>query len=143
MIEPSNHGYSVFVSKMINGILHFIVQLKFECGLIDLIELGPTLQTSYLISSKNFADLPFSKYVTNLSEHNVIFDSLQSEEGGRFFKEQNRNMIILTNDQIDISSYDNYVWMTLNQLNSFIKFTNLVNIQARNLVAQTRLVDVK
>ena len=143
MIEPSNQGYSVFVTKMINGILHFIVQLKFECGLIDLIELAPTLQTSMPISSKNFKDLSFSNYINDSDNHDVIFDNLQSEEGGRFYKEQNRNMIILTDDQIDLKPFDNFVWMTLNQLNSFIKFTNLVNIQARNLVAQTRFIDVK
>lgn len=143
MIEPLNHGYSVFITKMINGILHFITQLKFECGLIDLIELAPTLQTSMSVSSKNFKDLPFSNYISNSIDHDVIFDNLQSEEGGRFYKEQNRNMIILTDDEIDLRPHDNYVWMTLNQLNSFIKFTNLVNIQARNLVAQTRFIDVR
>ena len=143
MVEPVSHGLSAFISKIINGILHFAVQLKVECGLIDIIELGPTIQTNRCISSDNFAELPFSNFFLNNKHYNVLFDNLQSEEGGRFFNEQNRNMIILIEDQIDLESLDNYVWMTLHQLNSFIKFTNSVNIQARNLVAQTRFIDVE
>ena len=143
MVEPVNHGLSAFISKIINGVLHFAVQLKIECGLIDIIELGPTIQTSLCISSDNFAELPFSNFFLNNKHYNVLFDNLQSEEGGRFFKEQNRNMIILIEDEIDLESLDNYVWMTLHQLNSFIKSTNSVNIQARNLLAQTRFIDVE
>ena len=142
MVEPLNHGVSVFIAKIINDILHFSVQLKVECGLIDIIELGPTIQTSLGTSSDGFAELPFSNFVLKNKQYDVLFDNIQSEEGGRFFKEQNRNMIILVEDEIDLESLDNYVWMTLNQLNSFIKFTSSVNIQARNLLAQTRFINV-
>ena len=36
---------------------------------------------------------------------------------------------------------ENYIWMTLEQLQLFIKFNNYVNIQARSLIAS--IIDLK
>ena len=71
----------------------------------------------------------------NIEKHKIIFDNLQSEEGGRFYKEQNRNMIVVAGDEVSEVLPENYIWMTLNQLNAFIKFNNYLNIQARSLLA--------
>ena len=65
----------------------------------------------------------------------IIYNSIQSEEGGRFYKEQNRNMIVLADDEIDIKLPENFIWMTLNQMNTFLQFNNFLNIQARNLIS--------
>ena len=79
--------------------------------------------------------LPFLDYVLNVPKDKIIFDTLQSEEGGRFFKEQNRNMVVFAGDEITCDLPENYIWMTLNQLLTFIKYNNYLNIQARSLIA--------
>tara|TARA_B110000211_G_C14054523_1_gene542721 strand:+ start:571 stop:1995 length:1425 start_codon:yes stop_codon:yes gene_type:complete len=140
MIEPSHQGLCVFICKTINEILHFAVQLKLECGNLDIVEMAPTVQTltgNYKTTKKG--DLPFLDYVLNVAPQQVVFDTLQSEEGGRFYKEQNRNMIIIADD-ISSELPENYVWLTLNQLNGFLKFNNYVNIQARNLISGIQYV---
>ena len=136
MIQPAQHGLCVFVCKKINGIIHFLVQLKLECGNHDIIEMAPTVQTltgDYKKTKKG--DLPFLDYVLNIDEENIVFDTLQSEEGGRFYKEQNRNMIVLADEKFPLKLPEKYLWMTINQLHLFLKFNNYVNIQARNLIA--------
>jgi oxidase EvaA len=65
----------------------------------------------------------------------ILFDVLQSEEGGRFFREQNRNLIIFMDENFPNQLPDNYIWMTLNQLIFFNQFNNYLNIQARSLIA--------
>jgi len=65
----------------------------------------------------------------------IIFDTLQSEEGGRFYQEQNRNLLIKVNDDFNESIPSDYCWMTLNQLHSFLKYNNYLNIQARSLIS--------
>ena len=65
----------------------------------------------------------------------IYFDSMQSEEGGRFYHEQNRNMIIIADDDFPEALPPNYFWMTLNQIGVFLKFNNYLNIQARSLIA--------
>lgn len=48
------------------------------------------------------------------------------EEGGRFYKEQNRNMIIVAGDEISDELPENFIWMTLNQLYVFIKSLTII-----------------
>jgi dTDP-4-dehydro-6-deoxy-alpha-D-glucopyranose 2,3-dehydratase len=134
LIESLQVGLIAFIVKEINGIYHFLVQAKLECGNFDILEMAPTVQclTDSYADSK---DLPFLGDVINAPPEKIKFDTLQSEEGGRFFKEQNRNMIIQAGDDFSIEVPENYIWMTLNQLNTFLKFNNYLNIQARSLIS--------
>ena len=136
MIEPAQEGLCAFVCKEINGVLHFAVQAKLECGNHDIIEFAPTVQclTGNYRQTKEGA-LPFLDYVLKVNPKQIVFDTIQSEEGGRFYKEQNRNMIVLAGDEIPVELPDNYIWMTMNQLYTFLKFNNYLNIQARSLIA--------
>ena len=141
MVEPAQEGLCAFVCKEINGLMHFAVQAKLECGNFDIIEFAPTVQCltgNYRQTPQN--SLPFLDYVLNASKDQIILDTLQSEEGGRFYREQNRNMIIIAGDEIPDKLPPNYIWMTLNQLYIFLKFNNYLNIQARSLIAAISFV---
>lgn len=141
MIEPAQEGICAFICKEINGLLHFAVQAKLECGNKDIIEFAPTVQclTGNYRTTREGA-LPFLDYVKNATKQQIVFDALQSEEGGRFYREQNRNLIILAKDELPIELPANYIWMTLNQLYTFLKFNNYLNIQARSLIASISFV---
>lgn len=136
MIEPAQEGLCAFVCKKINGLLHFAVQAKLESGNHDIIELAPTVQclTGNYRQTKEGA-LPFLHYVLNVAPEHIVFNTLQSEEGGRFYREQNRNMIVMADETISEDLPENYIWMTFNQLHTFVKFNNYLNIQARSLIA--------
>jgi oxidase EvaA len=101
MIEPAQEGICAFVCKEINGVLHFAVQAKLECGNFDIIEFAPTVQClTGDYRNNNSSDIPYLDYVLNIEREKIILDNLQSEEGGRFYKEQNRNMIVVAGDEI-------------------------------------------
>ena len=72
---------------------------------------------------------------SHLPTARIFLDAMQSEEGGRFFREQNRNMIIIAGEDFSLELPENFIWMTLNQLQTFLKFNNYLNIQARSLIA--------
>lgn len=136
MIEPAQEGLCAFVCKEINGLLHFAVQAKLECGNHDIIEFAPTVQclTGNYKQTREGA-LPFLDYVLKARPEQIVLDTLQSEEGGRFYREQNRNLIVIAGDDVPEELPDRYIWMTLNQLYTFLKFNNYLNIQARSLIA--------
>lgn len=141
LIEPAQEGICAFVCKEINGILHYAVQAKLECGNFDIIEFAPTVQClTGNYRRTETGRLPFLDYVLNIPEHQTVFDTIQSEEGGRFYKEQNRNMIVLAGDEIDVALPENYIWMTINQLQTFVQYNNYINIQARSLLSATNFV---
>lgn len=137
MIHPVQDGLIGFIIKRINGTYHFLVQAKVEIGCFDVLEIAPTVQclTGNYRENQNEYTVPFIEYFLNPQGFRVIHKSMQSEEGGRFYREQNLNMIIEAPDDFPIESPENYLWMTLSQLLLFMKFNNYLNIATRNLLA--------
>ncbi|MFL2983113.1 MAG: NDP-hexose 2,3-dehydratase family protein [Candidatus Neomarinimicrobiota bacterium] len=136
MIESMSSGLISFIAKKINGLFHFIVQAKVEVGNLDIIELAPTVQCitgNYRRTGKG--ELPFLDYILDAKKNQIIHDTMQSEEGGRFYKEQNRNLIIQADGDFPDKLPNNYIWMTYNQLHDFMIFNNYLNIQARSLLS--------
>ncbi len=135
LVAPMQQGICGYIIKKINGIYHFLVQAKLECGNFDVIELAPTVQclTGNVFLSEEKP--PFVDYILNAKKEQIIIDSLQSEEGGRFYKEQNRNIIVEADESFDEVLPDRYTWMTLKQIYDFLQFNNYLNIQSRSLIS--------
>lgn len=140
LVQPMQQGLCAFVVKNINGVLHFLVQAKLECGNLDVFELAPTVQCLTGNIFNGAIKPPFTDYVLNAKPEQVIFDTLQSEEGGRFYHEQNRNMLIVANDEFPTELPATYQWLTLGQINDFLRYNNYLNIQARSLIAAIKYI---
>lgn len=137
LVKPREEGSVGFVVKSIDGVLHFLVQAKLECGNFDILEMAPTVQCltgSYREVPQDLRP-PFLDWILNAPRSLVRYRALQSEEGGRFFQEQNLNIIVEADDMFPDSIPDTYVRMTLNQMKEFIKYNNFVNVQARCLLS--------
>ena len=141
LVESAQEGLIAFMVQKINGVYHFLVQAKVEAGNFDIIELAPTVQclTGNYRKGENEYDVPFINDVLNCNEDNILYKTYQSEEGGRFYREQNLNLIIEVNKDVK-SIPENFCWMTLNQIQEFIKYNNYFNIQARSLISAIRFV---
>jgi oxidase EvaA len=137
MIRSSQEGLIGFLVKKINGIYHFLVQAKLEAGNFDIIELAPTVQclTGNYRNGYNEYTIPYLDTILNASKEQVWYSTYQSEEGGRFYQEQNLNTIVEVDDNFPTQVEDNYCWMTLNQIISFVNYNNYLNIAARSLLS--------
>ena len=135
LVQPLQQGLCAFIVRKIGGIYHFLVQAKLECGNYDVMELAPTVQclTGNVFASEKKP--PFTEYVLNAKPEQILYDVLQSEEGGRFYREQNRNMIVEAGKDLPQELPEHYTWMTLHQINHFLKFNNYLNIQARSILS--------
>ena len=142
LVQPMQQGLCAFVIKKINGIYHFLVHAKMECGNMDVYELAPTVQclTGNLKDVSEESWPAFVKYVLEAQPAQILYDTLQSEEGGRFYHEQNRNMLVDAGDEFPIDIPADYHWMTLGQIHEFMRFNNYINIQARSLIAAIKYV---
>lgn len=135
LMQPLQQGICAFIIKKIGGVYHFLVQAKLECGNYDVLELAPTVQclTGNVFTASQKP--PFTDYILNAPKERLLYDVLQSEEGGRFYREQNRNMIVEADDSFPLEVPEHYTWMTLRQINNFLKFNNFLNIQARSILS--------
>ncbi len=136
LVQPMQQGLCAFIIKKINGVYHFLIQAKLECGNFDVIELAPTVQClTGNIPLDTKLQPEFYQYVMNAKREQIVFDTLQSEEGGRFYKEQNRNIMIEAEEDFPLDVPERFTWMTLRQLYKFLRFNNYLNIQARSLIS--------
>lgn len=137
MVKASQEGIAAFIVKRINGIYHFLVQAKLEAGNFDVLELAPTVQclTGNYRKGDNEYNVPYLDIVLNARPEQIWYSVYQSEEGGRFFHEQNLNMIVEVSEDSKVEEGGNYCWMTLNQLLSFVVYNNYVNISARSIMS--------
>jgi len=139
ILRPNRKSVFAFVTRKINGVLHVLVQAKFECGNFDTYDLAPTVQC-YLPDDRGSRPLvPFLDEVLAAKDSEIRLDVMQSEEGGRFFRDENRNMIIEFGDGSSTAESRRFRWMTLYQLHEFSRFSNNVNIQARSLLAMLEI----
>lgn len=134
MIQPLNIGFCGLIMKEIDGVLMVLVNSKVECGNLDILEFGPTLQTSRSLENSLIKENKLFKYFLS-NEADIIHSSIQSEEGGRFYHEQNLNKIIKIKDSENIDFGDEMMWLTLGQISFLNMFSNKINIQLRNLLS--------
>jgi len=142
LVKTRQQGLIAFVFKQFGDMLHLLVQAKVEPGNFDVVEMAPTVQclTGSYEEAPPEGRPPFIDYVLSAKPEQVLFDTLQSEEGGRFYREENRNLLILAGDDFPEEIPDNFIWMTVGQLKTFIKYNNFVNVQARCLLSSLSFI---
>jgi oxidase EvaA len=142
LIKSAQEGIIAFLIKKIKGVYHFLVQAKLEAGNFDIIELAPTLQCLTGNYRKGLSEYEpeFLNYVLNVNKKQILYSAYQSEEGGRFYREQNKNLIIEVDENFPVEVPENFIWMTLNQIQVFLKFNNYLNIEARSLISSARFI---
>ena len=110
-----------------------LVQIKPEIGCFDEVELGPSVQEEY--GNEHKRDSVADYFFELLEKKNKkLLDVILSEEGGRFYHEQNRNVIMVIDKNSIKYDPDRYVWVSLGTLNAMAQINNCLNIQLRNLL---------
>lgn len=137
IVRPAARGVVAFIAKRINGVLHLLVQGKVEPGNFDVVEMAPTVQCltgNYEDASRDLWP-EFLDVVLEAAPESIRSSTFQSEEGGRFYLEQNRNLVIEVADDFPTEVPRDYIWMTLGQLKQFTRFNNFVNVESRCLAS--------
>lgn len=134
LFEASGIATFGLMTRIHNGAYEFLVRATPEIGCFDKIELGPTVQREYVHNSElNEVDRLFDDKLKRKEE--VVFDTLLSEEGGRFYHEQNRNVIMRISEEDLTKLPEGYFWVDYKTLNMLVQINNCLNIQLRNLLS--------
>ena len=135
IISQPEIGILGFLTAMVDDRLHFLVQLKNEPGNIDGIQLSPTVQaTKSNYSQVHGGNLPkHLEFFVGDHNNKVIADQCLSEQGCRYYRKRNRNIILFTkNPPMQDSTH---LWLTLGQIKSLITCDNIVNSCARSVIS--------
>ena len=137
LLEPVERGRVAVLVRRIDGVLHLLVQTKLEAGVRDVAELGPTVQC--LPRNTEGMDEQYQPryldYVLDAPPEAIVYDTVQSEEGGRFYHAENRYQIIEVGQQFDLDVPSEFAWLTVSQLTRLMDHSNYLNVQMRSLLA--------
>lgn len=123
------------LSRVRDGKREFLVRIKPEIGSFDKAELGPSVQwepSHYLYNDDAVEKIFRSKFE---ARQGIMVDVVLSEEGGRFYHEQNNNVILeIHEDELTVVP-EEYIWVDYATLNYLVQINNCLNIQLRNLLS--------
>lgn len=123
------------ITRNLDGKRQYLVKIKPEIGSFDKVEIGPTVQwePSHYLYNDNDVEKVFRKKME--MKTGLLNDVILSEEGGRFYHEQNRNVIIDFSDVELPQIPEEYMWVDFGTLNYLVQVNNCLNIQLRNLLS--------
>ena len=133
IVKDLNIGLIGLIRQKINGYYRYLFQVKVMPGNIDIIDLSPTVSVSNYASLTDLNKPLFIDYFLN-KQYIIHTDVLQSEEGGRFYHLQNRNMIVELDEDEPFYTPDDYIWLSKDQINKFMPYS-MFNIEARSLIS--------
>ena len=128
-------GIIGLVRSNINGIPHYLVDAKFEPGNYNRIQISPSLQATY--SNLNRVHLGLKPKVVKKyfsKNYKTIRKFWVTEDGGRLYLKRNLHWIIQYNGKINLPG-KTYRWLTLWELDKFIKHGSLVGPHLRSILS--------
>ncbi|MEU8588275.1 NDP-hexose 2,3-dehydratase family protein [Streptomyces sp. NPDC048664] len=135
VIRQPEVGVLGILTRTVDGVPHFLMQAKMEPGNPGLLQLSPTVQAT----RSNYTGVHGGQAVRYLDHFRrpgpgrVIADVLQSENGCWFLRKHNRNMIVQVDAEVE--PHPDFHWLTLGQLGRLLRRDNLVNMDARSVLA--------
>ncbi len=135
LIEALGEAVFGVFTTVENGTRKFLVKVRHEMGCFDNAELSPIVQLEPTNERNELNEIETLFLEKMNHNEGVIKNILLSEEGGRFYHEQNNNVIIEI-DKAEIKELPpGYFWIDYATLCEMIQFNNCVNIQLRNLMS--------
>jgi oxidase EvaA len=133
LFYPQGSGLIAFVVKNFSGVAHLLVHARFQAGLLDRMEMGPTVQCN----PGNYREAPpaFFHEVNSTPSRRVLYDTIQTEEGGRFYHAENRYLLVDAAADFPEKVPEDFCWVTAAQLTDLLRHGYYVNVEARSLLA--------
>jgi oxidase EvaA len=128
-------GILGIIVKEFGGVLHCLLSAKMEPGNVNTLQLSPTVQatrSNYTRAHQGGATAYLEHFVGR-TRSRVLVDVLQSEQGSWFHRKCNRNMVVEVFDDIPVGP--DHCWLTLGQVLELMHEDNIVNMDARTVLA--------
>lgn len=132
LLDQREVGTLAFVIRPYAESTEVLVQAKVEPGNIGTIQLAPSFQAT----ASNAACIhggtppPLHELISRASKSLLVADSLQSEQGSRFYGKFNRNCSLLVSGEVSHGPY--HRWMPARELCGLLAENYLINTDARS-----------
>lgn len=135
IIDQPEIGILGFLMRRRDGSVDFLVNAKPEPGNVNLVQLAPTVQAteSNYLRRHGGHETRHLEHFLEPSASIIHSDSLQSEQGSRFLRKRNRNMVVEILDDTDLES-EELQWFPIESLLACLGDDFAVNTDARSVL---------
>lgn len=140
MIHQPEVGILGILAQKRGGVLSFLLQAKIEPGNVNGVQLSPTVQAT----RSNYTQVhggalpPYLGWFLDTRQGTILVDQLQSEQGARFLKKRNRNIILVLPEDREVEAHPQFCWLTLGQIKALLRENNVINMDTRTVLACTQ-----
>ncbi|MCK2221081.1 NDP-hexose 2,3-dehydratase family protein [Actinomadura sp. ATCC 31491] len=134
LLQPTGRGLVALFVRRRRGVLHLLLQARAEAGTTAVAELAPTVQCDEHSYSALGTAPAFLREVRELTPGQIRYDTLQSEEGGRFSDATNRYVIAEMPPGWQEEPPAGFCWVTVHQAAALLRHGHYLNVQARTLI---------
>lgn len=137
LIDQNEIGTLGFLARRTNNLTELLVQAKVEPGNVGFAQLSPTYQATLSNSLRFHGGIfpPFTEFFLQKNNLHVLYESLQSEQGLRFFGKRNKNIIIYTHKHVE--NIDTHRWFQVDELTELLHEPYLINTDARSVLVSS------
>ncbi len=126
------HGgvLAIIAKKTLKNGVQFLLRIRIEPGDDGKLKYCPTFQaTKSNVNRAHGGKKPlFFDEIFKNKNTEIIFNTTHSEEGGRFWKKKNQNILLLTKEKYKLEKIsDDCIWMTLSQIKQLALRDNIIN----------------
>jgi oxidase EvaA len=137
ILDNPGVGVIGLLTRVCRGESYYLMQAKPEPGNRGIVQVGPTVQFTpgnYIGNTKLPTPFLFDEFCTP-SRFPVLAESLQSEEGARFFREAHRHRILALPEGVELDLPDDFRWISRTDLHVLITMGETVNSCARSILS--------
>ncbi len=137
LIDSCSAGRLTLILQERSGVLHVLAKASYEIGYLEGVQLSSSISIPPGSSGRE-DDLVERQLVEMISESaltSVLQHCRQSEEGGRFYQDENDYEIVLLDPSVRLPESDGYRWLTLSQVRELMKIPGVFSIEFRGVLA--------
>lgn len=137
LIASDGVGRLGLVCQARRGVLCFLVKASREIGFLEGVQLAPSIAVSP--GRRAAADDPVEAALVERIDSRdgceVLRRCRQSEEGGRFYREQNDYEVVQLDGGVELPESGDYRWMTLAQIRRLIPVSGMFGMEFRGALS--------
>lgn len=137
ILDNPGTGVIGLLARMKDGERFFLMQAKAEPGNRSLVQLGPTVQFTpgnYIGNARLPKPFLFDEFRSQDS-FPLVLESLQSEEGARFFREAHHHRVLELPPGVEPELPPDFRWLSQSELRFFVHMGEMVNSCARSVLS--------
>ncbi len=136
MLKQEEIGISGVLMQKRAGVMHYLFYAKFEPGNKGMLQISPACQ-----ASEGNLSLAHKGKRPRLAEYfdgtkGTLVESVEGvEDGGRFYHKVNRSVLVEVDETEEVPITEDYIWLTLPQIQALLRVDLAMNSLARNVCA--------